>query len=92
VRRLPLALSVCRPNLIMFKRLSLLLVLVCASAFAQTPVTDPCELRLPGSLREVLKVKFFGYRLAQLSDYDKESSGIGFFYTGKHWVHLWLSD
>jgi hypothetical protein len=21
-----------------------------------------------------------------------ESSGIAFFYTGKHWVHLWLSD
>jgi hypothetical protein len=43
-----------------------------ASAFAQTVSSDACEAQLPKPVREILPVQFPGYRLASVSDYDKE--------------------
>jgi hypothetical protein len=43
-----------------------------ACLFAAPSGADPCNLKLPLEVRELVKVKFPGYRLVKVSDYLKE--------------------
>jgi hypothetical protein len=56
----------------LFKLLLVVPVLMCASAFAQPGTEDPCEARLPVTLRAALTKLYPEYHLAQLTDYDKD--------------------
>jgi len=51
---------------------SWMLPFVCVGGFASVPTADPCQTKLPESLREILISKFPGHRLVRVSDYHKE--------------------
>ncbi len=53
-------------------RILLLTALSLTCCLVHSQASDPCEKKLPSSLREILPAKFPGYRLARVTDYLKE--------------------